>query len=46
MSQGQIFFAFVGLLIAVGSLVMAHARTRPKDAASALSEWAEFYHIP
>ncbi len=45
MSGMQIFLTSLGLLFAAGGLVMAHARTRPKDAVSALSEWAEFYSL-
>jgi hypothetical protein len=43
MSSEQIVFTCLGLLIGVGGLMMAHARTRPKEAVSALSEWAGFY---
>jgi hypothetical protein len=44
-SGWQFFFAIVAVAFAMGNLVMAHARTRPKEAVSALSEWAEFYGV-
>jgi hypothetical protein len=46
MSPAAKFFAVIGILFGVAQLVMAHARTRPKDAVSSLSEWAEFYRLP
>jgi hypothetical protein len=39
MSGPQIFFAIFSIAIALAGLVMALARTRPKDAGSGLSEW-------
>jgi hypothetical protein len=46
MSTAAILFAVIGILFAVVQVVMAHARTRPRDAVSSLSEWAEFYRLP
>jgi hypothetical protein len=45
MSGWQFFFAITALFVSLGSLIMGLARTRPKEAVSALSEWAEFFGI-
>jgi len=42
MSGWQAFFWVLGPLLAIASLVMALARTPPKDAISNLPKWAEW----
>ena len=46
MAAPQIFLTVFGIAIGLAGLVMALARTRPKDAGSALSEWLALVGVP
>jgi hypothetical protein len=43
MSWWQFFFAITAFFVSLGGLIMGLARTKPKEAISALSEWAAFF---